>query len=300
MSEDQASVINEGQVNDEATNTETATVEPSSFNSLIPEDLRADPALKDFKDVGGLAKSYVNLSKLQGSSIRIPGEDAGSEDLNAFYNKLVDVKGVMRSPDTDNKEAMDAFYTQLGRPETADGYKDSIVKDDVPRGLTFDQDMLSQFKNTAHDLGLTKEQAAGIMEFELGRYDSINQQQTYQLEQARDILKTQWGNEYSNRKSGVSAVKKYYEGSHPEYMTQLEEVAGTNPVLAMIMADAGMSLVEKGHVEAGQAYSGSTPHEAKEKIAEIRNNKEHPWHKGDPAARAKMVKLYEQAYPGQG
>lgn len=276
------------------------TTEPASFNSQLSEDLRSESSLQDFKDINGLAKSYVHLNKQQGSSIRVPGEDAGAEDMQAFYEKVSNVKGLMRRPDADDKAAMDAFYTQLGRPETAEGYSSSIKEGDVPKGSSFDENMMGQFKDTAHKLGLTKVQAEGIMEFELGRYDAATQQQSMQLEEARTLLQSQWGNEYSNKQTGVATVKRHYEGTHPDHMRQLEEVAGTNPVLAMIMADAGTALVEKGHVVSGIAYAGETPDEAKEKIAEIRNNKEHPWHKGDSSAVAKMRKLYQAAYPGQG
>jgi len=46
---------------------ENAAVLPASFKDV--------PALADFKDVGSLGNAYVEIKKMQGSSIRIPGED---------------------------------------------------------------------------------------------------------------------------------------------------------------------------------------------------------------------------------
>ena len=38
--------------------TESAT--PINFIDSLPEDIRGEPSLKNFSDIGGLAKSYVH------------------------------------------------------------------------------------------------------------------------------------------------------------------------------------------------------------------------------------------------
>lgn len=273
------------------------------FLSSLSEDLRSEASLKDFKDKDALAKSYVSLSKLQGSSVRLPGEDAGTEDLSAFYAKIAGVKGVMRAPDEDSKEAMDAHYKRMGRPDKAEDYDDKITAEHIPAGLSFDRDMLNTFKKTAHDLGLTRKQAEGVLNFELDRYGTMQEQQTLSLDQAKETLRGKWGQAYKARKSSVAAVKRHYLNAHPEYMAQLEQLSGTNPVLAMIMADAGNSLSESGHITNSKQYDGvSSPAEARAKIDEIRNNSEHAWHKkdasGHDAAKAKMRKLYQALTAG--
>ena len=58
-----------------------------SFLDTLNEDLRNEPALKDFKDVNGLAKSYISANKMIGRS-DIPTEKSSEEDWNKFYKKL--------------------------------------------------------------------------------------------------------------------------------------------------------------------------------------------------------------------
>jgi len=37
---------------------------PVDWRASLPEDVRADPSLADIKDVGSMAKSYINGQKL--------------------------------------------------------------------------------------------------------------------------------------------------------------------------------------------------------------------------------------------
>src|ERR1700675_2616902 len=56
------------------------------FLLTLPEDVRADPSLKPFKDAGGLAKSYIDTKKMVGNSIRLPDEGA-AEDVIAKWKE---------------------------------------------------------------------------------------------------------------------------------------------------------------------------------------------------------------------
>lgn len=100
-----------------------------SWNSALPDDLKSDPSLKDFKDVGGLAKSYVEAQKLIGSSIRLPREGAGEDELSKFYNRL-------------------------GRPEKIEGYEYK-QSEDHPEILKEDYNSLREI---GYKIGLTKTQ----------------------------------------------------------------------------------------------------------------------------------------------
>ena len=68
-------------LNNAQTSEPVSTPEPVDFRSSLPEDLREEASLADIKDVGSLAKSYVNAQRMLGSSIRIPGQDAGEEQM---------------------------------------------------------------------------------------------------------------------------------------------------------------------------------------------------------------------------
>ena len=70
---------------------------PADWRSGLPDDVRNDPSLSDIKDVGSMAKSYINGQKLIGKNrIALPAEGATDEEMSMFHS-------------------------QLGRPEKADG-----------------------------------------------------------------------------------------------------------------------------------------------------------------------------------
>lgn len=107
-----------------------------SWLESLPEDVRSDPSLKVFKDVSGLAKSYVNAQKMIGADrVIMPNEKSTDEEWNAFYQKL-------------------------GRPESADKYE---IKG--PDGKPVTDGVAKEFKETAFKLGLSPKQVAGLAEW---------------------------------------------------------------------------------------------------------------------------------------
>ncbi len=87
---------------------------PADWRSGLPEDIRNDPSLADIKDVGAMAKSYINGQKLIGKNrISLPGEGATDEEWSAFHS-------------------------QLGRPEKSNLY-DFGERPALPDGLEFDE-----------------------------------------------------------------------------------------------------------------------------------------------------------------
>jgi hypothetical protein len=62
----------------------------------LPEGIKNDPGIKDFKSPEDLAKSFINLQKMLGNSIRPPGPDATPEDKKKFADDLkAKVRGVL-------------------------------------------------------------------------------------------------------------------------------------------------------------------------------------------------------------
>ena len=87
---------------------------PADWRSGLPEDIRNDPSLADIKDVGSMAKSYINGQKLIGKNrIALPGEGATDEEISAFHS-------------------------QLGRPEKAEGYQFG-ERPTLPEGMEYDE-----------------------------------------------------------------------------------------------------------------------------------------------------------------
>ena len=117
----------------------------NGFMEMIPEELREHPSLAPIKDVGNLARSYVNAQRLIGSD-KVP------------------------LPANPTDEDLDNIYSKLGRPEDASGYK--IATD----GNIITEEVATQYADVAHKLRLTPEQANGILEYYKGTIGQTEEQ----------------------------------------------------------------------------------------------------------------------------
>ena len=98
---------------------------PADWRSGLPEEVRNDPSLSDIKDVGSMAKSYINGQKLIGKNrIALPVEGATDEEISMFHS-------------------------QLGRPEKADGYQFGD-RPSLPEGMQYDEAFETQFKDLSY------------------------------------------------------------------------------------------------------------------------------------------------------
>jgi hypothetical protein len=122
--------------------------------SIADEQLRVDPALKDFGDVGALAKSYIATKALVGSSIRIPGPDAGEEAVKEYRDKLLktapDLVEIPKDPEA-RRKVEDSIFEHLGRPKEAKEYA-------APQGAEIPEEILDALRKEAAEEGLTKRQ----------------------------------------------------------------------------------------------------------------------------------------------
>ncbi len=270
-----------------------------SFHSQLPEDLRNDSSLQDFKSLDDLAKSYVNATRMIGNSVRIPSEEAGQEAWQDFYGKLSDVPGVVHVPvgaDSNSGELMKVF-DKLGRPESPDGY--SIEMDPSIQPMV--QEEVSQFTQVAHEAGLTKQQAAKLAEWRLGAAEQHLEGMANARKQAESSLQQKWGQDYDNRMAGAKAAARHYANEYGDSFAQLlDGPAGNHPALIEILSTLGENMRESGTVESSSTPNGYgiTPQEAAEKIADFRSNAEqvaiyrdvnHPDHK---AVMEKITNLY--------
>lgn len=114
-----------------------------NWREFLPEDIRQEKCLDNVKHIGTLAKNYVNAQKMVGANkIAIPGENATQAELDEFYNKL-------------------------GRPEKAESYStDGII---LPQGIQLDSDTIKEFKEFAHQNGLSQKVFAAAVAFDAAR-----------------------------------------------------------------------------------------------------------------------------------
>lgn len=278
----------------------SAPIAPSNFLDSLPDDLKGEKCLHDFKDLTGLAKSYVNAQKMIGNSVRIPGEDAGEEQLSDFYEKLTKVPGVMRTPNPDDPDSLNDFLNKIGRPETPDGYRL-----DIPDGLDIEKEQLGSFLQDAHKIGLTNSQTNHLLQKQLGAEAKAQEAFQAKSEEAIKTLKEAWGSDFDTRLKGAQELASMYEEQYGTDMSELIAQAGTNPALVQILADQAKTFTEQGVMKGSQKLNyGVTPSEARAQIDEIKGNRNHAYYDpnspGHEAAQQKMTKLYEIAYGEQG
>ena len=106
----------------------------NEFLELIPEELRGHPSISPIKDVGNLARSYVNAQKLIGAD-KIP------------------------MPVNPTDEDLDRIYSRLGTPEAATGYELPVD------GNIITEEVASNYADIAHKLRLTPDQAKGVLDY---------------------------------------------------------------------------------------------------------------------------------------
>ena len=114
-----------------------------NWKDSLPEDLRNEPCLDNVKNFATLTKSFVNAQKMIGKNkIALPGENASQEELNAFY-------------------------TALGRPESADAYKHDGVE--LPEGITLDDAAVKEFREFAFQNGISQDVFEKALAFDVMR-----------------------------------------------------------------------------------------------------------------------------------
>ena len=94
-----------------------------SWKGTLPDSVKDWNEVKEAKSADSFWEQMQNMRSFMGQSIRVPGEDASKDDKAAFNTKLMEkVPSLMQKPDFDNDEVMQAFYSQMGRPEEAEVY----------------------------------------------------------------------------------------------------------------------------------------------------------------------------------
>jgi len=247
--------------------------QPQSWTAGFDEDTNAYVQNKGWKDPADLLSSYKNLEKFAGGSknlVEIPGEDADSDRLGQFFNKL-------------------------GRPESPDKYG-------IEAGKGLDPELTEWYKNTAHELGLSDRQAKQLFEKwndTIGQKEQQMQQETIrQQEQSIQDLKKEWGQAYENQiDAGRRAVNAL--GYDQEQLNAMEDKLGTAEMLKLF-AQVGSKMGEDSFA-GGERSSGSfglTPAAAKQQISDLKLDSGFmgKYTNGDKDAVNKMKKLMEAAY----
>jgi len=247
------------------------------WRSSLPDDLKTEASLGSFKDVSGLAKSYVEAQKMIGGSVRIPKDDATPEEIEAFHVKL-------------------------GRPEKVEDY--GFVKPEMPEGVQLDEALFEWFGKTAHGIGLSKTQANKLMQ----AWNDNTFTQTHEAQKTMkteiDGLRESWGDQFDGRvELGLRGVERLLPAEEAgQFKTLMDSTGlGNNPIMLKYAFQVGKMLKEDGYIM-GDGHGGVHGVEsAKAKIEEINasigTDHEHSSWKGDKAGVEEMKALHKIAFP---
>ena len=249
---------------------------PWAFDpTTLPDDLAREPSLRNFDSVDKLAKSYVHAVRKMG----VPADQ------------------LMRVPQNADDPAWNDVYNSMGRPETPDQYY-------------FDERFadanLDDFRNIAHNLGLSQNQAEKILDmYSQANYDQMQEAETRHGEmQAQGInaLQKEWGKSYNEN---VELARRAFTNfASKEALDIMEDSGlGNHPEIVKMFSKIGNLLKEDG-IMGGEPGIGDSlsPAMAQEKIDnnlgdsefnKIYLDKTHPQHQ---KAVEEMTRLFSTAH----
>ena len=250
----------------------TAETVATDWKASLSEEIRADKSLENIKDIEGLAKSYVHAQKLVGADkIPVPNKFATEKDWDAVYQKL-------------------------GRPEDATGYKY-----DLPEDQTINQEVLNNFSDQAHKLGLLPGQANGVVQFYNNMQAASLQEQDSVAVAARENitkeLKQEWGQAYDQKINQASNLAKTV-GASELFDTNLADGTklGDHPVMIKAFAELAAKMGEDSITQSsGPIYQ--TPAQIEKEIGNLTQAGSAYWDKHHPnhgAAVEEVLALREK------
>lgn len=266
------------------------------WRSQIPAELRDAPQLKDVKDLGSLAKQFVDQQRFLGNSIRIPGEDAGPESRQEFIAKLQKhAPDLIRRPDPSDEAAMAEFWAQAGVPNDPAAYE-------VEEGVTLPEERLTNIKALARKYGLTKDKFRQFVKDTVAQETAAMEQAQQSQQEDFKALASEWGHATEGR---INDIKKFAEVMQlPEgFRNALQQgQVGSEWLKAMhniIQQFGGMRERSEVAFQPGGSIPDS-PAELKAKIAEIEANpaflnNRAPQHQGLVQKRFELIQQYGQA-----
>ena len=267
----------------QVTNPENTGNPRDAFIAMLPEDLRGEGVFANHQSVADLAKSYVSAAKMVG----------------------LDKNALLPIPRDDSKEAWDAVYDKLGRPETPDAYNLDTYKDAA------DPTILKDWAGKLHSLGLNQKQVDGI----LGDFFGSTKAAKEAMEAEKEQRYSQWNDEIT-KELGMAKDRKLDAA-----IVALEKAAGSSDVLEHIekhpdafkhplIVRALVNFADKTGESSvllanGQTTNGAlSPADAQQQLAALKSNPEymkamldkaHPQH---DYFVSQQNKLFEFAYPG--
>lgn len=271
---------------------------PADFVSTLSNEYR-DPITKaGFKTADDIAKGYLHAQSALGASIRIPGADAGADDIAKFDARLAEkVPGLVRIPADDDVEGWKAFNARIGVPEAVTGYAFKPVEG-VPEEVTRTLDAF--LADSFLKAGIPAQRAAAVRDAMMESQRAAFAKATEDAEKAAESLRLEWGAGYDQRiaRAGSAPSKVLGPEKGAALLAEIDAIGlGNSPMMAQFLDKVVEALGEDTFVP-GTRSSGipDSVSDIEAKIAEIQRNpafqnNRDPMHK---TLVDRFAKLHEQ------
>jgi hypothetical protein len=211
--------------------------ESLGWRAGLPDDLKQNDAFKDFKTVGEFGKSYLETRV---KAVELEG-------------KLKDSIPKLKDDATDEQRAQ--FYDALGRPKQPSEYECEGEDKNAPEWTSY-------WKQTSHELGLTKTQAKALS----GKFnaqmkqlvESHNASVQAEMKATETKLRSEMGDKYDANVELAKRMHQKHLGSEFD-----KDFENANPVQRFGMIKLLMKVAqltgEDNSPQGGHSQSGSKP-----------------------------------------
>ena len=166
----------------------------TDWRSSLPEDIRGSKVFDSVQDVNSLAKQFMDAQSHIGNSIRIPGEDAGQEAVDAFHAKLMNKTDLMVKPT--NAEDYAKVFESMGKPVDGAGYS-------IPEGTEGSFDHLREMALNAN---MTYTQFASMVQSVAALDASALASQAATQTESRGKVEKEWGAAFDQNSNQAIAL----------------------------------------------------------------------------------------------
>jgi len=223
-------------------------------------------------------------------------------NVEQFFDSYVELekfKGIgehLVIPEAEDAEGWDDVYKQLGRPETYDKYELAYDGD-----VQISDELVGQFKQFAHGLGLSQKQFGEIVKFQLdavtAQTGAYEEQLTAQKEENIQALKQKWGEaNYAVKVKGARIIAD----SLGIYNTLEAKGLASDPDIISMLDTIANRTAEDVITPQSPATPQKSPQEELNEIKKSESflKKFHPEHKETMARYMQLCQLVANA--GQG
>lgn len=219
----------------------------------LDADLKANPSVQKFKDVGSLTKSYLELEKTLGrDKIVIPTEKDGA-DVHA------------------------AFWKKLGAPEKAEDY--DVGDEDLPEPVRISKDAKDALRKRAAELGVPKKQFEELFKLQKQLTEKRFNQEVERLKNLRGEseakLREKFGAGYEAKTANAQKLLDTF-GKGKEFTKEFKEVLVNDRGFIEMMAEIAEAVSEDKF--GGKQRTSMTPQEAQSELNQIMGDLKGPYY----------------------